>query len=114
MIICKSKFSLAFKKEGAFKMTVKQLQIVVHATGNATFALSGQQNLLESNRENDLFIHFQACAAVHLNAVIISADLFRHQEYFQGNSDAGNKTKYTSIFPTAKKLLHKMNAKLKN
>lgn len=58
MIICKSKLTLAFKKEGASKVTVKQLQIVVHATGNATFALSGQQNLLKSNRENDLFVHF--------------------------------------------------------
>lgn len=77
---------------------------MVHATGNATFALSGQQNLLESNRENDLFIHFKVCAAVHLNAVIISADLFRHREDFQGSSEAGNKTKYTSVFPN---LLHK-------
>lgn len=44
-IICKSKFTLAFK------VVVKQLQVVVHAAGNATFALSGQQNLLEINRE---------------------------------------------------------------
>lgn len=71
MIICKSKFNLAFKKADV----LKQLQVLVQATGNATFALSGQQNLLESKRENDLFIHFQVCAAVPLNAVIISADL---------------------------------------
>lgn len=76
MIICKSKFTLAFKKEGIFKVAVKQLQVVVHATGNATFALTGQQNLLESRRENNLFIHFRVRAAVPLNAVIISARVF--------------------------------------
>lgn len=51
MIICKSKFTLAFKKEGTFKVAVKQHEVVVHATANATFALSGQENLLDSTRE---------------------------------------------------------------
>lgn len=41
MIICKSKFTLAFKAEGAFKEAVKPPQAVVHAVGTATFALSG-------------------------------------------------------------------------
>lgn len=50
MIICKSKFTLAFKAEGTFKVAVKQLQVVVHAAGIATFALRGQQNLLKSKR----------------------------------------------------------------
>lgn len=75
MIICKWKFTLAFKNEGTFKVAVKQLQVVVPATGNATFALSGWKNLLEGKGENDLFIHFQVCAAVPLSAVIISSDL---------------------------------------
>lgn len=73
MIICKSKFTLAFKNEGTFKVAVKQLQVVVHATGNATFALS--KTFLENKRQNDLFIHFQVYAAVPLSTVIISVDL---------------------------------------
>lgn len=73
MIICKSKFTLAFKNEGTFKVVVKQLQVVVHATENATFALS--KTFLENKRQNDLFIHFQVCDAVPLSAVIISVDL---------------------------------------
>lgn len=69
MIICKSKFTLAFKKEGAFKVTVKQLRVALHATVNATFALSGQQNLLEIKRLNYVFINCQECAPVSLTEI---------------------------------------------
>lgn len=49
IIICKSKFTLTFKKKkkkkGTFKVSVNQFQVVVHAAGNATFALCVQLNL---------------------------------------------------------------------
>jgi len=94
MIICKSKFPLAFKGEGTFRVAVKQLQVVVHATGNATFALSGQQKLLEIKRENDLFINFQMCAAVPLNAIIISAEISSTKSFLKVLGSHGKKEKY--------------------
>lgn len=33
------------RKKGTFKVSVNQFQVVVHAAGNATFALCGQLNL---------------------------------------------------------------------
>lgn len=45
MSICKSKFTLAFKEETTYKVAVKQLQVVGHAAGSATFALGGQPNI---------------------------------------------------------------------
>lgn len=51
MIICKSNITLALIKECTVKVAVKQLHVVVRATRNATFALCGQQKLLEIRRE---------------------------------------------------------------
>lgn len=69
------KLHFGFQKRGRIQSCSKTTSGWVHATGNATFALSGQQNLVESKSENDLFIHIQVCAAVPLNAVITLADL---------------------------------------
>lgn len=69
------KLHFGFQKRGRIQSCSKTTSGWVHATGQPTFALSGQQNLLESKSENDLLIHIQVCAAVPLNAIIISADL---------------------------------------
>lgn len=79
-IICKSKFTLAFKTEHTFKVAVKQQQVVEHPTGNATFALSGKQNLWETGREKDKSL--SNVLLITLNTVIISMD---HKMYPQNN-----------------------------
>lgn len=79
-IICKPKFTLAFKTEHTFKVAVKQQQVVEHPTGNATFALSGKQNLWETGREKDKSL--SNVLLITLNTVIISMD---HKMYLQNN-----------------------------